>query len=249
MEPSRCAAIVLAAMDYRENDRIVTLFTLQHGKVRGVARGAKKSVRRFGGALEPFARLSVELVVREGLSAVRSADIVTVFPGIRADLSGIGHAGYAMELADRLLPDGAPLPRLFRLLAAYLEHLDGSAATPSDRRFFEANLLNILGYRVSLHHCATCGVELPAGAVRRIGAGGSVLCPGCGRLGATLDPETVRLVDHCMKTGRFGAVAFPPTSLHEAGLLLDGAIAAHLSRPLNSLAFLRQVETDPALAS
>ena len=244
MEPSRTEAIVLTAMDYRESDRIVTLFTLQHGKVRGVAKGAKRSARRFGPALEPFARLSVELVVREGLSSLRSADIVTLYPGIRGDLRSIGLAGYAVELADRYLPDGAPAPRLFRLLTAYLARLDGGDAGPSDRRFFEANFLNILGYRISLDRCASCGVELPAGAERRVGGAGMVLCAGCGRYGTPVGPETAALLARCLGTGRFGTVVFSPLALWEAGTLLDGAIAAHLTRPLNSLAFLKQIEPD-----
>lgn len=244
MESTRCEAIVLAAMDYRESDRIVTLFTLQHGKVRGVAKGAKRSARRFGPALEPFARLSVELVVREGLSSVRSADIVTLYPGIRGGLRSIGLAGYAVELVDRYLPDGAPTPRLFRLLTAYLERLDGGESVPSDRRFFEANFLNILGYRISLDRCSSCGVDLPPGAERRVGGAGTVLCAGCGRYGAPIGPDTAALLARCIATGRFGAVLFPPAFLLEAGPLLDGAIATHLTRPLNSLAFLKQIEPD-----
>ncbi|AJE04936.1 DNA repair protein RecO [Geobacter pickeringii] len=246
MEASRSEAIVLGAMDYRESDRIVTLFTLQHGKVRGVAKGAKRSMRRFGGALDPFARLSVELVVREGLSSIRGADIVSLYPRIRADLRKIGLAGYAVEVAERFLPDGAPYPRLFRLLTAYLEHLEHGEGEPSARRFFEANLLNILGYRLALEQCGACGAELPPDAPRRCGPAGVVLCARCGRVGTIIGPETVRLLGLCLATGRFGAVAFPPAALREAGELLDGAIAAHLTRPLNSLAFLRQIEADLA---
>lgn len=244
METTRTEAIVLAAMDYRESDRIVTLFTLEHGKVRGVAKGAKRSARRFGPALEPFARIGVELVLREGLSSVRSADIVTLYPGVRGDLGSIGRAGYAVELVDRYLPDGAPSPRLFRLLTAYLERLDGGGSVPSDRRFFEANFLNILGYRISLDRCSSCGVDLPPGAERRVGAAGTVLCTGCGRYGTPIGPDAAALLARCLATGRFGAIAFSPAALREAGVLLDGAIAAHLTRPLNSLAFLKQIEPD-----
>jgi len=244
METTRAEAIVLAAMDYRESDRIVTLFTLQHGKVRGVAKGAKRSARRFGPALEPFARIGVELVVREGLSWLRGADVVTLYPGIRGNLRAIGLAGYAVELTDRYLPDGALAPRLFRLLSAWLERLDGGETSPSDRRFFEANFLNILGYRISLDRCASCGAEIPAAAGRRVGPSGMILCATCGRHGAAIGPETAALLARCLATGRFGGITFSPAALGEVGPLLDGAIAAHLTRPLNSLAFLEQIEPD-----
>lgn len=244
MNLSRCDAIVLASMDFRESDKIVTLFTLQHGKIRGVAKGAKRSVKRFGVALESFARLNVELVIKEGLCGMRSADVVTVFPHIRDDLMKIALAGYAVEVVDRLLPEGLSNPRLFRLLSAYLERLDTAPLLPSDRRFFEMNLLNILGYRISLDKCSTCGTDLSKDVPRRAGAAGAVLCAGCGRFGKPISPETALLLERSLKTGRFGAVVFSPASLHEAGELLDAAIAAHLSRPLNSLVFLRQISAD-----
>ncbi|MCM2359134.1 MAG: DNA repair protein RecO, partial [Geobacteraceae bacterium] len=157
MEILRCDAVVLGALDYREADRLVTLFTLEHGKVKGVARGAKRSIRRFGGALEQFARLAVQLALKGGLARIDGADVATIHPGIRADLLKIGYAGYACEAVDLLLPEGLPNPRLFRLLSAYLERLDAAPAAASDRRFFEANLLNVLGYRLPLEECASCG--------------------------------------------------------------------------------------------
>jgi hypothetical protein len=106
MEISRCDAVVLGVMDYREADRIVTLFTLEHGKIKGVARGAKRSIRRFGGALEPFARLAVQLALTGGLARIDGAHVATIHPRIREDLLKIGYAGYACEAADLLLRAG-----------------------------------------------------------------------------------------------------------------------------------------------
>lgn len=242
MQSSRCEAVVLGVMDYREADKIVTLFTLEHGKVRGIAKGAKRSVRRFGGALEPFARLQVEIGLKEGLSPMQMADVVTVFPGIRADLAKIGLAGYACELTDAMLAEGMRSPRLFRLLTAYLEHLDRFTAAPSDRRFFELNLLNILGYRPALEECAACGAPLAGeGWLRRGAAGDGLLCGRCGVGGKRVAATTLNLLRQALRTGRFGAILFTPAELAEAGVFLDAALALHLPRPLKSLAFLREI--------
>lgn len=240
MQTTSCEAILLGVMDYGEADRIGTFFTLEHGKLKGIARGAKRSLKRFGGALEPFARLHLQLAVREGLSRVSGADIVTIHPGIRTDLARIGHAGYACELVDLLLPEGVANPRLFRLLAAYLEQLDRQPATPSDRRFFEVNLLNILGYRPSLDSCAACGGGLAGGAYLGRGAD-ALLCNRCGRGGRQVSAGTLMLLARAMQTGRFGVVSFATDELAEAGSLLDAAIALHLIRPLRSLPFLREL--------
>lgn len=242
MEICRCEAILLGGTDYREADRIVTLFTLEHGKLKGVARGAKRSARRFGGVLEPFARLTVQLALTGGLVRIDGADAATIHPRIREDLLKIGYAGYACEAADLLLPEGLPNPRLFRLLCAYLERLDAAPPSASDRRFFEANLLNVLGYRPSLVSCASCGADLasaPAG--RHAGPSGGLLCGRCGRGGRAVSPGTIKLIETSLRSGRFGAVIFSPAELAEAGSILDPAIAGHVSHPLKSLAFLREI--------
>ena len=242
MQVSDSEAIVLAAADFAEDDRIVTVFTREHGKVRGVARHGKKSVRRFGGALEAFARLRLQLVLKEGLSSLRGADIITVFPGIRADLSKIGHAGYACEVVDRLLPEALRNLRLYRLLDSYLEHLEAFPPCPDDRRFFEVNLLNILGYRLPLDHCSGCGAEFATGTGPALFTQtGELLCGACGGSGRPVGSATLSLLRKSMETGRFGVIRFPPESLAEAGAILDAAVAAHLGRPLNSLLFLQEV--------
>jgi DNA repair protein RecO (recombination protein O) len=229
-------------MDYREADRIVTLFTLEQGKLRGIAPGARKSRRRFAGALEPFSRLQLQIAIREGLCRLQGADTVSIYPGIRRDLVKIAHAGYACELTDRFLPEGAVNQRLFRLLAAYLDQLENSPFAPSDRRFFEVNFLNILGYRPALDHCASCGADLAAATVVRFAvAGGGLLCPDCGGGVRTLERETAALLRRALASGRFGVILFQPAQLHEAGDFLDAAIATHLSQPLKSLVFLREV--------
>lgn len=150
MKKAEVEAIVLRCVDYGEADRIVSLFTLELGKVQGIARGAKRSRKRFGGALDPFAHLKLQLQQGHGLATLASADIIGIFPHIRSDLVKIGCAAYACELVERLTPDEEANPRLFRLLYCYLERLDLAPPSPSDRRFFAVNLLKILGYQPEL---------------------------------------------------------------------------------------------------
>jgi DNA repair protein RecO (recombination protein O) len=241
MESSRCEGIILGLSDYGEADRLVTLFTLEHGKLKGLAKGAKRSFRRFGGILEPFARIQAQVVIRGGLSRLLGADAATIYPRIREDLQKIAHAGYASEAVDLLLPEGLANARMFRLLAAYLEHLDASPSSLSDRRFFEMNLLNILGYCPALEQCASCGSGLAGLPERFAGGAGGLLCGRCGRGNRTVSLGTVNLLKESLRTGRFGAVNFLPAQLVEAGYILDPAIASQVSRPFKSLAFLREM--------
>ena len=242
MRNINCEAIVLAVMDYAEADKLVTFFTLEHGKLKGLARNAKRSRKRFGGALEPFARLHLQLSLKEGLSTLNGADIVTIFPHIRQDLAKIGHAAYACELVERLVPEGEHNRRLFRLLAAYLDHLDRLPNDPSDRRFFEINLLKVLGYSPLLSHCAGCGTGIAdARGLRATPSFSGILCGQCNKTGRPVTLQTMVLLNQAMHSGRFGRLSFSPAELAEAGELLDSAIACHLNRPLKSLAFLREI--------
>ena len=151
MKNEECQAIVLSTQDYGDTDRIVSLFTLEHGRLKGFAKSARASRKRFGGLLEPGNRLAVSLTLKpEGLSRLER---VEPFPGAgspRERLESLALALYGCELVELLTPEGQPYPRLFRLLCALLEHLAANLASLEDRRFFEINLLNILGYRPPL---------------------------------------------------------------------------------------------------
>jgi DNA repair protein RecO (recombination protein O) len=240
MHSEKLQAFVLSSLDYGDSDRIVSLFTLEHGRVKAFARGARKSRKRFGPALEPFARIDTQARIKEGLSSLQQADIVSIYPAIRADLERIAHALYACELVDIITPEGHPLPRLFRLLAAYLDHLETETVVKGDRRFFEINLLNILGYRPSLETCIRCD-----SLFEEVGAwlqdGGDAVCRFCCAGGRPLSPATLKTLSACLKTGTFGQIGFTPETLEQAGSLLDEAISAHTGRRLKSLEFLQQV--------
>ncbi len=242
MQAEKLQAFVLSARDYGDSDRIVSLFSLEHGRLKAFARGARKSRKRFGAALEPIARIDAQLRLKAGLSGLQQADIRNIYPGIRLDLNRIAQALYACELADALTPEGQPLPRLFRLLAAYFEHLEAATAGEDDRRFFELNLLNILGYRPSLEGCSRCG-NLFGESGALLLEGGELACRFCAASGRHLEELTLKIMRSCLATGTFGLIAFPQQALEQAGTLLDEAVAAHAGRRLKSLEFLRQVNS------
>lgn len=240
MQVEKLHSFVLSAIDYGDSDRIVSLFTLEHGRIKGFARGARKSRKRFGAALEPFARIDVQIRMKDGLSGLQQADIHSIYPRIRTDLVGIANALYVCELIDHITAEGQPLPRLFRLLAAYLDHLEKVEATTSDRRFFEINLLNILGYRPSLEVCSRCGEDFSqAGGLLQ--QDGEMVCSACISIGQQIDLNSMRMLASCLGTGTFGLITFPAEQLAQVGQLLDRAIGAHVGRSIKSLDFLRQV--------
>ncbi len=240
MHLEKLQAFVLSNTDYGESDRIVSLFTLEHGRMKGFARGARNSHKRFGPALEPFARIDLQLNHKEGLSSLRSADVITLYSGIRSELCAIALGLYACELVECLTPEGHPLPRLYRLLASYLERLDSGYSEESDRRMFEINMLNILGYRPSLEGCSRCGADF-----RELGAllqqGGELACRFCAATGRQMSPASLQWLNSCLATGRFGQLTPDTETVEQVAVLLDESIATHCARKLKSLDFLQQV--------
>jgi DNA repair protein RecO (recombination protein O) len=240
MLPENLQAFVLTTLDYGDSDRIVSLFTLEHGRIKAFARSARKSRKRFGAALEPFARIEAEIRIKEGLSGLQQAGIHCIYPQIRGDLGRIAQALYACELVDAMTPEGHPLPRLYRLLAAYLDRLEMGSAREDDRRFFEINLLNILGYRPELSTCSRCDSPFgEAGALLQ--EGGEAVCRACGASGRHLSAATLAALAACLLTGSFGRVVFSAATLQEAGMLLDRAVSSHAGRQLKSLEFLNHI--------
>ena len=235
-------AVVLKVIDYREADVIATVFTREHGKLRGIALNARKSRKRFGGALDIFARLTLSIRLREGLSRIEEASVITLSPHIREDMTKVAFASCACELTDALLPDGMPNPRYYRLLCGWLERLDTAPPSPADRRFFEINTLNILGYRPELDLCTVCNGPLnDLTPLSFHPTAHALTCRRCAGAGIAITPTVPALLRACLATGRFGAVSFSDNELADAGVILDHLIVGHSGKELKSLRFLREV--------
>jgi DNA repair protein RecO (recombination protein O) len=172
-------ALVLRRIPYRDADLVVTLFTEHLGQVSALARAARKSQRRFGGGLEPFHTLAVELDELDG------ADLVTLDAAriTHARTNLYDHLG-SMEAAGRLLnwvrhasPTHTPEPLVWELTESCLDSLDALAGTartadataappPNARRLlgaFGLQLLSACGWRLELEHCVQSGVRCPDG--------------------------------------------------------------------------------------
>ena len=154
-------AIVLRTYPLREADLLVTLFTRAEGKVRGVARSAKKSKRRFGGALEPLTCVRAFYDVRERQELVR-LDACEVLESPLASEVSYARAvalGHIAELLDELLPDHEPNDAIFRLALSVLHTLTG-ADIWMPVTYFELWLTRLVGFLPELSECIVCGRSL-----------------------------------------------------------------------------------------
>ena len=154
-------AIVLRTYPLREADLLVTLFTREEGKIRGVARSAKKSKRRFGGALEPLTRVRAYYDQKAGQELVRldSCDVIESPLMHAIDYERTIALSYVAEVLDGLLPEHDANDAVFRLTLSVLPHLEsGSIWMPLT--YFDLWITRLMGLLPELSACIICGEEL-----------------------------------------------------------------------------------------
>jgi len=161
MSSKQSEAIVLRTYPLREADLLVTLFTRAEGKIRGVARSAKRSKRRFGGALEPLTWIQAYYEDREGqeLARLDSCDILESPLSTAVDYPRAVALEHVAEMLDELLPDREVNDAIFRLAVSVLHELrSGSIWMPLT--YFQLWLVRLVGFLPELRECIVCGTAL-----------------------------------------------------------------------------------------
>jgi DNA repair protein RecO (recombination protein O) len=232
----RDSGVVLRTHKLGEADRIITLLTRERGLVRAVAKGVRKTSSRFGGRLEPF--MHVDLQLAEG----RSLDIITQVETLNPFARDLGSsypaytAGTAMlETAERLVEDGEPAIQQVQLLVGALKALVGERSTPSlILDSYQLRALAVAGFAPSFDACARCGAEGPHRSFHA--PSGGMLCPDCRVSGsAAPSPMTVGLLA-ALLIGDWEAVdTSDDRSRREASGIVGAYLSWHLERGLRSL--------------
>jgi DNA repair protein RecO (recombination protein O) len=177
----RDEAYVLGTNELGEADLIVTLLAEHHGRVRGVGASARKSRRRFGGALDPMTRVVARWVEREGreLHRIESLEPVRSFAAMQSDPARQAACAVVSEITAAVVRDEQPEAATFRLLGAVLPALEGGLHPWLAVRYVEYWTLKLHGVLPDLSHCYACGKPLAASAPRFAVSGHGLLCGRC----------------------------------------------------------------------
>jgi DNA repair protein RecO (recombination protein O) len=233
----RDTGVVLRVQKLGEADRIITLLTRRHGRVRAVAKGVRRTSSRFGARVEPFGHVDVQLYRGRTLDIVTQVETVDGFGSRLVGDYGRYTAGCAvLETAERLAgAEGEPVLRLYLLVVGALRALaDGQRHAPLVLDAFLLRAMGTAGWAPALTECARCGAPGPHRAFS-VPAGG-VVCPGCRPAGAaTPSAQTVQLLD-ALESGdwQIAEDAAPPVA-REASGLIAAHLQWHLERQLRSL--------------
>jgi DNA repair protein RecO (recombination protein O) len=243
----RDEAVVLRVHKLGEADRIVTLLTRRHGRVRAVGKGVRRTTSRFGARLEPGSHIDVQLHTRlaEGQSAPggrRGLDTVTQTESLGAYGAQLS-ADYARwttvsaicETAERLSEEGEPVLRLYLLVVGALRALVEREHDPG--LILDAFLIRAMsgaGWEPALRECAKCSAPGPHAAFH-VPSGGAV-CPACRPPGSTHPTAETVLLMGALLDGDWGyADAAAAPQRREASGLIAAHLQWHLERELRSL--------------
>jgi len=229
----RDTGVVLRTYKLGEADRIVVLMTAEHGKVRAVAKGVRKTKSRFGGRLEPLSHVSLLLYQGRELDVVSQAESIDHFRVLHDDLSRLTRGIALLEAVDQLAQEREPNLRLYQMLLGALRALAGHSGPLVVPGFF-LKALALEGFRAVTDRRIECNrtdVELVA---FDLDSGGTRCADH--RVGTAISPEALALLDDILN-GRLGqALNEPPSpATTEVELLARRSMEHHLERRLRSV--------------
>ena len=174
-------AIVLRSINLSETDKLVTFMTNRFGKVKCVAKAARKIKNRFGASIEPMSHIRLIYFGKENQTLYRlnHSDIIHSFQLVRDDLHKVYTGVYFIELIDTLIPEAHPDPDVFCLLLDSLLTLKAINNFNTLCRLFEMRLMCLTGYTPQLSHCSICK---ESGNTKKIGFSfehRGIICEAC----------------------------------------------------------------------
>ena len=238
-------AIVLRTYPLREADLLVTLFTRADGKVKGVARAAKRSKRRFGGALEPLTWVRAYYEDREGqeLTRLDSCDILESPLSAEVDYPRVVALEHVAETLDELLPDREANDAVFRLTISVLHQLC-SGAVWMPLTYFQLWLVRLVGFMPELNECVACGASLNGSRAFYHALADGLMCPQHKRLASSeLSADSMLLAAQMFRLPVESFVAEPWTARQYSDLrkLLVQILERHIEKKLVTAGMLAKL--------
>lgn len=240
MRTFRDAAIVLRTQDLGEADRIVTLLTENHGLLRGVGRGVRKTMSRLGARLEPFGAVDIQIRWgKSGLHHIEQVEILAPYGrGLANDYARYTAANLMVETLERLTEDSWTNERYYHLTVGALHALATGRHEPSlILDSYLLRLMSLAGWAASCWDCASCGARGPH--VYFNPSGGGAMCVNCKPTGARpVDSETMRLLAALAVGDWQTAQDSGWMARADAHALVSAFVQWHVERRLKSLSLL-----------
>jgi DNA repair protein RecO (recombination protein O) len=239
-------AVIISHKDFGEADRLVTLFSREAGKIRGMAKGVRKMGSRKAAYLEPFMHSKVVLAKGKTFWILTQADGIKQYRSIPESLEKTGRAAFVVELADRFTVEEEPSPQIFSLILDTLNRIDEDDDTFTSTLFFEMRILDHAGFRPDLTDCVGCGRAITAQDQFFSAEQGGVVCPRCGGLYqfvSRVSMDALRYMRHFQRNAysALDGIDVPQAVRQEILSLMGDYLSRIVERRLNAPEFMRQI--------
>jgi DNA repair protein RecO (recombination protein O) len=238
-------AIVLRTYPLRESDLLVTFFTRLEGKVKGVARAAKKSKRRFGGALEPMTYVRAVYDDRERQELVRldSCEVIESPMAREVSYARATALAHVAELLDQLMPDREASDAVFRLTLAVLAELRGPALW-MPVTYFELWMTRLMGFLPEFAECAVCGRPLNETRAYWHALADGLVCADDKRIASSeMSPESRKIAAQMLRSrvSEFAEFDWPKVLAADLRKFLVQVLERHIEKKLVTAGMLEKI--------
>ncbi|MBT5876785.1 MAG: DNA repair protein RecO [Candidatus Latescibacteria bacterium] len=260
MSISQTQAIVLNRYVMGDSSLLVTVYTREFGKIKLVARGARKSKNQRASALEPFTHISITFRHKEqrDLQTLNQVEVVQSYRYLGEDLTRMSYAGAVSELVNRLVIGEEPSVELFDLILQVLDALNREQPVVAELLFwgFQLRFAMSFGYAPQFEQCVACGEGLQEESLRFSAPLGGMLCRGCRSQDTDaiqVSLGTVRMLARLQAhpLDRLSIIRPSRQSRHETNRVIRSFFAYHMddTRELKSLRFLDSIDPGTDIAS
>lgn len=238
-------AIVLRTYPLRESDLLVTLFTRLEGKVKGVARAAMKSKRRFGGALEPltYVRAFYDDRERQELARLDSCEVIESPMTSEISYPRAVALGHVAELLDELMPDRERSDAVFRLSLSVLQEMRGPSLW-MPLTYFELWMTRLMGWLPEFSECVTCGKSLNGSRAFWHALADGLVCADDKRLASSeMSAESRKIAAQMLKSrvGEFATIDWPKPVAADLRKFLIQTLQRHIEKKLVTAGMLEKI--------
>ena len=244
----KTTGIVLRSINLSETDKLVTFMTEKYGKVKCVAKSARKIKSRFAGTLEPMSHIHLVFFGKENQALYRlnHSDILEPFQSVRDDFNKLYTGIYFNELIDTLVPEMNRESKIYRFLLESLQTLAKEDELETLRRLFEMRLLSLSGYMPQLDHCAVCKTKQDAEWVGFSYHRNGIVCSSCTggfRPEIRLKAGTLNYLRKLLtlEIKNAGRLKFPKGLDEEIESVTHRLILSHTGRKLKSYPFIKSM--------
>lgn len=263
-------AILLRKIEYGDHDLIITFLTRDRGKISVMAKNAKKSVRRFSGAMDLFSVNHIQCTFprknRDAMINLCQTVLENGFSRIRYDVVNTAYASYWTEIVTQWLEEGKAQPDIFELLYTALEMVDdGYIRTEVISLLFQIRFMRLSGFSPGIDQCDTCSTRLEGIDSARLWfdfKAGRVVCSRCrgsesfsrelagpfgdSTRGCWVSKGTLKQLSwiNTVEMSRADRIKFSPVAIQEGETLLESFIPFHMGLNFNSLKFLNKMRFD-----